>query len=201
MDRVPNFATHHHHGERRPFLTLSDLPEDQLELMLATLSEPAEREVSARRFGPRYMALRRATETCLREHFIAGGGAPQRGAPHYFVLGESPWFAGLYLEGGSVCLPLSALPPEVTSFTWADSITTMGQGIRLGLPAPVTELAGRVFRLDELDEVTSRYGLPAAAVAPGALGGYDGHQQRPVDDYVEIQLWSDEPVLTHLGGQ
>ncbi len=200
MDRVnlgPNFVTHYHHGGRPPFLTLSDLPEDQLELVLAELSEPGEQAVSARRFGPRYMALRRATETRLRECLVTAGGTPQRRTPHYIVLGESDWFAGLYLAGGSVRLPLSALPLDVTSITWADSITAMGLGVRLGLPAPDPAHAGRVYRLDELDELIGRYGRPAGA-APDGLAGYAGHQHHHVDSYVEIQLWSDEPVLAHL---
>lgn len=200
MDQVnsgPTFVTHYHHAGRPPFLTLSDLPEDQLKLVLAGLSEPGEQAVSARRFGPRYMALRRATETRLRERFVAAGGTPQRSTPHYFVLGESDWFAGLYQEGGSVRLPLSTLPSDVTSLTWADSITAMGLGVRLGLPAPDPEHAGRVYRLHELDELIGRYDLPDGA-APDGLAGYAGHQHHHVDSYVEIQLWSDKPVLAHL---
>lgn len=197
MNLGPTFVTHYHHAGRPPFLTLSDLPEDKLELVLTGLSEPGEQAVSARRFGPRYMALRRATETRLRERFVAAGGRPQRSAPHYFVLGESDWFAGLYLEGGSVRVPLAMLPPDVTSLTWADSITAMGLGVRLGLPAPDPEHAGRVYRLDELDELLGRYNLPTGA-APDGLDGYAGHQHDRVDSYVEIQLWSDEPILTHL---
>ena len=200
MDRVsrdPTFVTHYHHGGRPPFLTLSDLPEDQLELVLAQLSDPGEQAVSARRFGPRYMALRRATETSLRERFVAAGGTPQRRAPHYFVLGESDWFADLYPEGSNVRLPLSALPPDVTSLTWADSITVMGLGVELGVPAPDPVHAGRVYRLDELDELIGRHDLPTGA-APDGLAGYAAHQHHPVNSYIEIQLWSDEPLLAHL---
>ena len=194
---VPTFVTHYHHAGRAPFLNLSDLPDEHLTLVLAELAVPAEQTVSARRFGPRYMALRRATETCLRERFVAAGGRPQRRAPHYFVLGASDWFAGLYLHAGTVRLPLSALPPEVTSLTYADSITAMGLGVPLGLPAPHPDHAGRVYRLDALHELAARHN-PHADDAPDQLAGYTGHQHQPVDSYVEVQLWSNEPVLAHL---
>jgi len=193
----PTFVTHYHRAGRSPFLNLSDLPEEQLTLVLAALARPGEQAVSARRFGPQYMALRRATEAQLRERFAAAGGRPQRRAPHYFTLGESDWFAGLYLDAGRVRLPLSALPPDATSVTYADSITAIGLGVPLGLPAPDPDHAGRVYRLDELDELTARYDPPADA-APDGLAGYTGHQHYRVDSYVEIQLWSDEPVLAHL---
>ena len=197
MSLVPTFVTHYHHAGRAPFLNLSDLPDEHLTLVLAELAVPAEQTVSARRFGPRYMALRRATETCLRERFVAAGGRPQRRAPHYFVLGASDWFAGLYLHAGTVRLPLSALPPEVTSLTYADSITAMGLGVPLGLPAPHPDHAGRVYRLDALHELAARHN-PHADDAPDQLAGYTGHQHQPVDSYVEVQLWSNEPVLAHL---
>ncbi len=160
MSLGPTFVTHYHRAGRSPFLNLSDLPEEQLTLVLAALARPGEQAVSARRFGPQYMALRRATEAQLRERFAAAGGRPQRRAPHYFTLGESDWFAGLYLDAGRVRLPLSALPPDATSVTYADSITAIGLGVPLGLPAPDPDHAGRVYRLDELDELTARYDPP-----------------------------------------
>lgn len=201
MDQVnlgQSVVTHYHRAGRPPFLNLSDLPEDQLKLVLAELSEPDQQAVSARRFGPRYMALRRTTETRLRERFTAAGGRPERRAPHYFVLGESDWFAGLYLDAGRVRLPLSALPSDVTSITYADSITAMGLGVPFGLPAPDPDHAGRVYRLDELDDLIARYDRPAGA-APTGLTGYAGHQHHRVDSYIEIQLWSNKPICAHLG--
>ena len=194
---VPTFVTHYHRAGHPPFLNLSDLPEEQLKSVLAELAAPEQQEVSARRFGPRYMALRRATEARLRERFTAAGGRPQRRAPHYFVLGESVWFAGLYLDLAEVRLPLSALPSDVTSVTYADGITAMGRGVPFGLPAPDPNHADRVYHLEELDDLIARYDRPADA-APDGLAGYTGHQHHRVDIYVEIQLWSDEPVLAHL---
>lgn len=53
----------------------------------------------------------------------------------------------------------------------------------------------QVFLLYELDEVISKYGLPE-----DIDGGYDGYVQRPFEQYIEVQLWSDEPVARWLPG-
>ena len=74
-----------------------------------------------RPFGPGYMDLRRRTEARLRELFVAAGGKPERQAPRYFVLGDSRWYEGLAEKMDHVQLPLSALPPGQTSFTYPDS--------------------------------------------------------------------------------
>ncbi len=144
------------------------------------------------------MTLRRATERRARDLFIAAGGRPQRSSPHYFVLGASAWFAGLYRHVAEVRLPLAALPPESTSFTYADSITALGLGVPLGLPPPDPNYAGRVYQLADLEQLTARSGSTKDA-APQDPGDYTGHQYRRVDAYVEVQLWSDELVRAQLG--
>jgi hypothetical protein len=141
------------------------------------------------------MALRRATELRARELFSALGGRPERSSPHYFVLGESAWFAGLYDEAEQVRLPLARLPVEVTSFTGTDSISALGLGERLGVPVPTDPRRRRLYRLDQLAEV----GAVHEWLAAGAVD-YDGHQFRPLETYVEVQLWSDRPVADFLTG-
>lgn len=126
------FVTHYHRADRRPFQSLSEVPDGDLDAVLANLVAG-----SRRRFGPRYLPLRRATELRARELFIRAGGQPVRQHPHYFVLGESPWFAGLYDDPREVRVPLDRLPVESTSFTWVDSITALGLGRGAGVPQPI----------------------------------------------------------------
>ncbi|WP_375430005.1 hypothetical protein [uncultured Friedmanniella sp.] len=128
----------------------------------------------------------------MRELFVAAGGRPERSHPHYFVLGDSPWFAGLYDEPLAVRLPLSRLPGPVTSFSWTDSITAVGLGEHLGVPPPAEEWQQGVHPLELLDP-----GRATRAVAPRDEG-YDGYQRRPLQHYVEVQLWSDGPVADLL---
>lgn len=123
MKPHPGFATHYHRADRRPFQSLSDLPDTDVEAVLPSLEAG-----SWRRFGLAYTALRRDTETAAREAFIAAGGQLVLQSPHYFVLGESDWFASLYDKPRQVRIPLTKLPPTATSFTWTDSITALGLG-------------------------------------------------------------------------
>jgi hypothetical protein len=104
--------TRYYRAGRSPFLNLSDLGEPELSVVWTQLATPAHQAMSSRWFGPRFMALRRATELQARDLSIAAGGTPQRSSPHYFVLGSSDWFAGPYRDVAEVRLPLPALPPE-----------------------------------------------------------------------------------------
>jgi hypothetical protein len=195
---VTSYVTHYHRSDRPPFLSLSDVTPGRLEPVLAglagTASSPAP---SRRRFGPRYLPLRLATEARARELFLAAGGRPERDHPHYFVLGESAWFAGLYDDVREVRLPLAALPAPVTSFTCSDSITALGLGESLGVPPPRPGSCRALHRWDEREGVLGSQDTsgPPAAIAPGSYAGY---QQRPLDCYVEVQLWSDAPVAAQL---
>src|SRR5262245_43808423 len=118
---------------RRPFQNLSDLDEDRLAAVIDDLTRERHK-THQRLFGRRYMELRRVTEARLRDLFVQAGGRPARSAPHYFVLGSSAWFRGLYREPEEVVIPLSCLPPHVTSITYPDSFASMALGPRFGLP-------------------------------------------------------------------
>lgn len=183
MSAGPAFATHYFRSDRLPFQSLSDVEDSDIAEALVGLEVG-----SRRRFGSRYLALRRATEATAREKFVELGGRPHRNSPHYFVLGESPWFAGLYDEPREVRILLADLPVEVTTFTWTDSITALGLGRHLGVPQPEEPWKQQLYRLDQLD--------PTSAAAPRdpQPATYAGYQSRLLDHYVEIQLWSDDPV-------
>jgi hypothetical protein len=137
---LPGFVTHYYLPGRQPFLSLSGLGDAELAAVLADLGALRRAGKQHRPFGPRYMELRRRTEVRLREMFVAAGGRPERPWPHYFVLGDSPWYAGLAENMQSIQLPLSALPPGQTTITYPDSFTAMGLGTDLGLghPGPAT---------------------------------------------------------------
>ena len=181
------FVTHYHRADRPAFANLSEVAQVEVDRVLTGLLGG-----SRRRFGPRYLSLRRATEARARGLFVAAGGRPVRRCPHYFVLGSSPWFAGLYDVPREIRLPLSALPPEVTSFTWTDSITALGLGEPLGVPGPSESWQRGLHLLGDLD--LSR----ADEAATTGTADYDGYQRHVLQHYVEVQLWSDEPVAQYL---
>jgi len=190
---IPDFVTHYHLATRPPLLNLCDLPADRLERVVAELEAERAAGLSSRVFGRRYMELRRRTEEKLRALFVAAGGQPQRVAPHYFVLGESRWFQGLAADMTRLMIPLADLPSEVTSFTYPDSFTAMGIVAEYGIAYEWTPCHERVFRIEELTEVIERYGLP-----PDEAGDYGDYHRDLFERYVEVQVWSDEPLRAFL---
>jgi len=187
---VPDFITHYHLAGRPPFLNLADLEGASLASVLSGLQGAAESGVSARRFGPRYMELRRGTEEVLRSRFAERGGRPTRRSPHYFVLGESPWFRGLYSEAAEVRLQLADLPTEQVSFTYPDSVTSMGLLAEFGIDVSPQPYHGSVFRIEEIEGVIEHHGLPGSA-KPAT---YEGHQFDDFEHYIEVQVWSDDAL-------
>ena len=191
---TPSYATHYHLAERAPFLNLSDVSPGDLDDVLASLERDSRSVGSRRVFGRRYMELRHRTEARMRDLFVAAGGLPERASPHYFVLGSSRWFEGLATDMQQIVLELKRMPAAVTSCTYPDSFTSMGFGPDYGLPSEPKPYHGRVFSLADLPSLIARYGLPEDLPDQN----YDGYEQRPFEKYVEVQLWSDEPVLVFL---
>jgi hypothetical protein len=191
---IPEVVTHYHLPDRRPFLNLSDLDEAESTEVMAELIVQRREGRQHRRFGATYMAMRRATEARLRASFISLGGRPERLVPHYFVLGKSAWFGGLALDMRRVTVPLADLPRDQTSVTYPDSFTAMAVGPDFGLAHEPRPYHGRCYRLDELDALISRYGLPDDS--PDA--NYAGYERRPFEKYIEVQLWSDQPIRQWL---
>jgi hypothetical protein len=176
-------------------MSLSDLGDVELAAVLADLGALRRAGNQHRPFGPRYMELRRHTEARLRELFVAAGGRPERGWPHYFVLGDSPWYAGLAENMQCIQLPLSMLPPEQTTITYPDSFTAMGRGTEPGSGEPSGPGHGRVFLLGELPGLVERVGIPDPS---GWSGCYQSWTTWPAHAYIEVQLWSDEPIRAYL---
>jgi hypothetical protein len=142
------------------------------------------------------MELRRRTETKLRHLFKEAGGRPTRAAPHYFILGRSSWFKGLADDMQEIVLPLGALPQEATSITYPDSFTAMGLAAEYGLPYEHRPYHDQTFRIDDIPGLVAEYGLPA-----DDPGDYDGYERRPFERYIEVQLWTDDPVVRYLTAQ
>lgn len=191
---LPGFVTHYYLAGRRPFLSLSELGDAELASVLADLRALRQAGKQHRPFGPRYMDLRRLTEERLRELFVRAGGRPERPAPHYFVLGASPWFEGLAENMERIQLPLSALPPGQTSITYPDSFTAMQAGIPAGPDQQSRPYRGRVLLLGELPQLVARFGVPD----PSWDGEYRAWTTWPAEAYIEVQLWADGPTRAYL---
>ncbi|MHC1548791.1 hypothetical protein [Phyllobacterium sp. K27] len=193
MNDVPTFATHYFLASSKPFRNLSDVPESEIDAVISDLSNGAGAQ-SKRVFGRRYMKLRKLTEEKLRRLFIEAGGKPERLAPHYLVLGTSDWFKGLSAETLELRIGLDVLSEDIVSATYADSFTAMGFGPLFGLPYEEKVYHNRVFKLADLPGLIAEHGLPADLIDPD----YQGYANRPFEKYIEIQIWSDDPVRQFL---
>jgi hypothetical protein len=70
----------------------------------------------------------------------------------------------------------------------------MGFGARFGLGQQPRPYHGRVFLLDDLPGLMEQFGVPA----PSCDGGYQTWTAWPAEAYIEVQLWSDEPIGAYL---
>lgn len=187
---VPAHITHYYNAASQPFLNLSELDGEYLEQTLAALADRRSQDPGFKRvFGRRYTAFRRATEEKLHRLFLQAGGKPDRKSPHYFVLGECPWFANLYPSTAAVRVNLDRLDPSKTSFTYPDSFVAMRLGPCFGLPeTPMRPYHERVYRIDELDKIVDQFGLPECEELT-----YTGYQNSEFEKYVEVQVWYELP--------
>ena len=187
---IPDFATHYYRASRAPFLNLSDLPGEQAMAVMAELTLERRAGLQQRPFGRTYMEMRRVVEERLRRQFAALGGRPERHAPHYFVLGESPWFRGLAVDMEEIRIPVSELPGAQTTITWGDSFAAMEATRDFGLAFVPRPYYGRLYRLADVADLAARYGIPKPDPE-----GYDGLAAADIPEtFIEIQLWSDDPV-------
>ena len=57
-----------------------------------------------------------------------------------------------------------------------------------------------VHRLDQLARSAKMHGLPNSA-RRGSRADDAGHERTLITSYVEVQLWSGEPIRRYLGGR
>jgi len=180
---IPNFITHYHLSDRDPFLSLSDLDSDiEHPVFTEMLNKHKEDAAYRRRYGKKYLKMRKDSETKLRGLFEARGGKPKRRYPLYFVLGESKWFRSLNEKHTEVRIPISELSADTTSITFPDSFMAMHSKDK-----PYHE---KVYLLSELGEVVRLYGLPNVQVPKS----YEKYWEGDFEIYIEVQIWDNHIV-------
>jgi len=181
VNKVPDFLSHYYEESDGPFRNLSDLHEADAEALLQEIRRAGDRFASQRQED--YLSIRKGLEERVRDLFIAKGGKPQRGRPHYLVVGACPWLMSWYRQGCELRIPLAAFSLENVSFTYGDTFPALRY--RDGKP-----YRGQVYTLAELPMLIEQYGLPQVWNAEGKLGP---------DRYIEAQVWADAPLRPYLG--
>lgn len=180
MSLLPNVLSHYYEKANGPFRSLSDLPLDQAEKVLATIRKAGNSFASKR--ASDYLTVRAELEARVRQLFIEKGGQPKRSHPHSMILGTSAWLKSWYQNGQEICIPLAHFAPETVSFTYGDLFPAMryqdGKSYR-----------GQVYLIAELESLINHFGLPQDWNADGLFGP---------DRYIEAQVWDDQPLRPFL---
>ena len=179
----PDFLTHYY--AESPFRSIMDLTAG--EKVREVLRMRAKRKVHRRLMIPNYYAMRRQFEATMREQFVQKGGQPERQHPYYMILGESDLWSCQELK--SLCIPLSAIPSCVLSFTYTDSWYAYMDKDLNGNPIPRKPQYEMVFRLEELEDLFATYGWPGER-----WKRWRKEPEFEFDYYVEAQIWSEEPL-------
>jgi hypothetical protein len=175
---VPDTLCHYYDRASGPFRSLSRLPLQEAEQLMATI------RLDPRRFAgrrpPDYLARRHQLEQQIRDLFVVKGGQPRRASPHYLTLGPCPWLRTWYPDGMELCIPITACRSDMLSFTYGDSFPAMR--VRDGRP-----YRGKVYTLAELPAIIAAFGLPQE---------WNGDGQGGPERYIEAQLWDDPPLIS-----
>lgn len=187
---VPSYITHYFVRGSEPFRSISELDDASWEKLRRELAARRETDPTYhRRFGKRYRGIRLEAESELRSRVRAAGVRIEREIPIYFCLGSSEWWAK-FCDHEEIRIELDKIDPRTISFTYPDSLTSLGMLQRIGLNHETRPYHGQVFRLDQIDSVIREFGFPSGS----SPSGYREYHKEDLETYIEAQLWSDEPI-------
>jgi len=172
------YLYHYFEKEAGPFANLSELSLDDEQKIQDKLKR--EGKVFAAQRNAEYFSRRRYLEQLVRKLFMEKGGCPIRQTPYYMVVGECPWLETWYQAGRHVKIPISEFDLKTISFTYGDMFPTFSPKVTDDL-----EFRRTVYTYDEILNIIDKYGLPQNTWRQSVFA-------QPA--YVEVQVWSDEPI-------
>lgn len=172
------YLYHYYEQETGPFLNLSDLPINEAQKILSNIKQINETYIAQR--SDVYMQRRIELETMARELFILKGGKPVRNVPHYMVIEECEWLQSWYRQGTFIKIPVSEFDTNTLSFSYGDMFPTFSLNVKDG-----KEYRKQIYTYNEIIKVIEKYGLPQTWNKDGKFGP---------ERYIEVQVWSDEPI-------
>lgn len=161
---LPDTIYHYYEKSRGPLRSMSELSTEAFADLMAELSTltTAENRFDESWKRDFYIQFRPYVEKAIRKRFEAKGGKPLLQAPRYFTLGPSTWFLDWYEDPQVIEIELSAIPENVISFTFPDSM--MSYLIAEDRFEPFAKFKmpyhGEVFCLNEIEALISKYGMP-----------------------------------------
>lgn len=170
------------HDLEDPFRGFTELgfetPEEYVQYMAEN------RAGCSRTYDLEYFRRRLFTEKKLYQSFIAAGGKPEKKYPYYFVLENcDEWFYDIKQCIGSICIDLGEIDESAVSFTYGDSVPALDEQFDRG-----QDYHGKVYTCGEIRKVIERHGWPQK---------WNPRGERGYATYIEVQVWTDEPVLRY----
>ena len=126
---ISMYLYHYFDKKRGPFLSLSDLSDDQVQKLInnyrAEDKSSGMKTVVGSVYSDENIGIRRNQEYMTRTTFIEKGGKPVRQFPYYMILGnDDPSFQkgleGWYHYGESIKIPVEEFDMATISFTYGD---------------------------------------------------------------------------------
>lgn len=174
---------HYYDKKMGPFKNLSDCSVDEANKILDKIKNECPDSFCAKRNAD-YMKMRIYFEEILRKEFLKKGGIIQRAVPHYMVVEQCDWLASWYENCGFIKIPIERFDKRTISFTYGDSHPTFSDKINDG-----KEYRKKLYTYDEIVKVIEKYGLPQNWNSEGEYG---------LERYVEVHVWSDDPINEYL---
>lgn len=110
------YLYHYFEKERGPFLSLSELSDEEAKKVQDALKKDDNIYVKRDSDG-QYMFYRRMIENRIRTMFIEKGGKPIRQTPHYMLIGECDFCKSWYNEADYIRIPIEEFDMNTVSFT------------------------------------------------------------------------------------
>jgi hypothetical protein len=184
MHELPEVITHNYDPRRGALQNLCSLPRVAAEGLLLEIRQSGRPGIK-----PNYLERRLETERWLLAERTRKLGNPRLSHPIYFFLGD-------FADGldpsrpASLVMPLAALPPDVVTFTYPDSMASLPLGNARGDARERKPYHGEVFTLAEIKDIVAAYGLPGERWKTDLSMRYDR--------FIEVQVWDDRPVRGYL---
>jgi hypothetical protein len=169
---------HYYEKETGPFNNLSELPLEKAQIVLNGIKKENPTFAAQRYDG--YLERRAELEQLARDIFISKGGKPTRQVPQYMVVEACDWLRDWYHQGEYIKIPITDFTPDTISFSYGDMFPTFSPRV-----TDNKEYRRQIYTYKEILDIIDRYGFPQEWNKNGTYGP---------ERYIEVQVWSDEPV-------
>lgn len=166
------------HNIREPFLKITDIRSDNVQEYLKLIEK---KSLAVKTYNSQYIRNRLFAEKIMKEEFIKKGGKPVLDHPHYLVLENCDnWFYQSKNNIGSLAIDSNRFSKETISFTYGDSVPTF-----LPIYNDEKEYRNKIYTMDEIKEIIGKYSMPQL---------WNENCQYGFENYIEVQVWSDEII-------